>query len=58
MKIIKNLTLAALEAIAVTLLFQTSITQAADQGPLRITFKNASSKTPTLRRALRRHCGW
>ena len=36
MKIIKNLTLAA---VAATLLFQTSITRAADQGPLRITFK-------------------
>src|SRR5262245_24042023 len=39
MKIIKNLTLAAVAVVAVTLLFQTSITQAADQGPLRITFK-------------------
>jgi hypothetical protein len=36
MKIIKNLILAA---VAATLLFQTSITRAADQGPLRITFK-------------------
>ena len=39
MKIINKLTLAAVAAIAVTLLFQTSITRAADHGPLRITFK-------------------
>jgi len=36
MKIIKTLTFAA---IAAALLFQTSITRAADQGPLRITFR-------------------
>ena len=38
-KIIKNLTLTAVATIAVTLLFQPSTARAADQGPLRITFK-------------------
>ena len=43
MKLIKNLTLATLAALAVTLLFQTSSTRADNSAPVRLTFEKTLS---------------